>query len=51
MGPERDSERRPANIRESDRHVETPCDQRHSERKPTNMGDSERHVATPWDQR
>ena len=43
-----DSERQPVTIRDSERHVATPWDQKESERKQAAIGDSERHAATPW---
>ena len=50
-GAERESDRQPANIRDSESQGETPWDKRDSERQPETIGDSETHVVTLWNQK
>ena len=45
---ERDSERQPPTMGDSDGHAVTPLNQRDSEKKPATIGESERCAETPW---
>ena len=50
-GAERESDRQPANIGNSERQAATPWDKGDGEGQPETIGDSERHIATPWNQK